>query len=415
MISIDKHEHSDGIESFSIRLEKPLIKKLKKMEDDWHKQLLEAMPILKNAAYTISPYTCDVIKESIYPEARAKFEEKTGVAVEEIDKKVIAVLYKPVVWDTYYFISRNAKLVSPFLGGVYKKKGHVNLRWICTGSAVAERTLITTLINNGISDVRGVSTDISATSILLAAINLELMNVVLEKDIDVRVVFRKIPAELKNKKNTIVLQIDDALSSLKEESQIKGTKYHYDAFLADNALPYFSRDEGFKILQEAVRITNKPAVFQAFGINIGKLVEFPILVKVKEILNKNIISDTKIILDKLENQDGIKFPNGYRHKFFYNSNGVIVRMITEGAAEMFFWIGTLLRTFRIKEFFVFLRMITLATGLSKWSQISVTNTVDTYHDLLEIVQNLKVKVLDSPGEEIQWKDMIQSSFTVKIG
>lgn len=414
MLTINKYCNKDNTESFSVKFNPKTVARLKKEELRWNQYIKKGLPVLKDAAYTISPHTCDFIKKELYPIARREFEKVSGVLVEEIDKKVVAVLYKPIVWDTYFFISRNADLILPFLKQRYEKKKFLNLRWICTGAAVAERTLLTRLIQNGIKDLRGVSTDISATAILISAINLELMNIVLDSNLDIRIVFKGIPSEFREMKNTIVLQIDDALFSLSEEASTLEQNLKYDAFLADNALPYFKREEGKKILEKALKITEDESIFQSFGINIGKLVELPLLTKLKAILNKNIVDETEKILYEIESKNNISFPNEYRHKFSYNRKGVIDKIVTRGSAEIYSFMGTLLRAFRFGEFLLFYKMISLATGLSKWSKISLTNTVETFQDLKNLAVRYDNEIIDYPGEENQWQDMIQSSFTIKV-
>ena len=61
--------------------------------------------------------------------------------------------------------------------------------------------------------------------------------------------------------------------------------------------------------------------------------------------------------------------------------------------------GTLLRSLRFREFILFYKMITLATGLSKWSKVSMTNTADTYEDLKSLIVDYNHEVIDYPGEE----------------
>lgn len=409
MVSVKKYIHDDSLVSFSIELSQVLKDQIIQMESRWNKKILDNMPVFSNAGYTMSPELGDLIRKKIYPDVLGKFEEISGIKVEQIDNKVMNVLYRVTIWDTYQLISRNAKIATSLLKDNYEKRGFLRLRWICTGAGVAERTILSMLYRAGVKDVSGITTDISAAAILLATINLEIMNAVLGSSFINRIVFKDIPKDLKVNSNTIILQIDDAISSTEKEAETiaDDENLKYDAYLADNALPYFSRDDGKKLLSNAVKITTKNGVFQALGLNENMKVVIPLTTKIAEIFRKDIVSEFNEILgDK-------KYPNEYRHKYTYK-NGLVVRVISEGAAQTFGWLKKMLFGFEIGSFLKFMKMISIGTSLSKWGRFVYMNTAHSYVDLLELLGNKQFEVLDNPGTEEEWRDMVLSTFTVKL-
>jgi len=409
MVSVKKYAHDGNLNSFSIELSEPLKEQIVQMETQWNVRILENMPVFQNAGYTMSPELGDLIRKKIYPDVLSKFEEVSGIKVEQIDNKVMNVLYRVTIWDTYQLISRNAKIATSLLNDNYGKRGFLRLRWICTGAGVAERTIISMLHRSGVKDIRGTTTDISAAAIILATINLEIMNVILGSSFVNRIVFKDIPHDLEIQPNTIILQIDDAISSTEKEVDIiNGNEdLKYDAYLADNALPYFGREDSKKLLASSVKITTKNAVFQALGLNENMKVVIPLTTKIAEIFRKDIVKEFNEILgDK-------KYPNDYRHKYVYK-NGIVVRVISEGAAQTFGWLKKMLFSFEIGRFLKFMKMISIGTSLSKWGRFVYTNTADSYKDLLELLNDRQVEIFDDPGEEEEWRDMVLSTFTVKL-
>lgn len=409
MVEVVKHIHEKGIFSFSVKIDDDLKKQIEEIEKAWNLKLLENMPVFTEAGYTMSPELGDLIKKKIYPHVLEEFEKISEIKVEQIDDKVMNVLYRVTIWDTYQLISRNAKLAIPYLKGNFEKKGFLRLRWICTGAGVAERTIISKLYVEGISDIRGMTTDISAAAILLATINLEIMNIVLGSKFSNRIVFKEVPNELQNQPNTIILQIDDALLSFdREVAKIsEDPSLKYDAFLADNALPYFSREDGKKLLSDALKITTDDAFFQALGLNKGMKVVIPLTTKIAEIFRKDIVKEFNEILgDK-------KYPNDYRHRYEYK-DGVVVRVISDGAAQTFGWLKKMLFSFDIPSFLKFMKMISIGTSLSKWGRFVYTNTNESFNDLLEMIDDGDVNIIDHPGTDEEWKDMVLSTFTIKL-
>ena len=409
MVEVIKHNHPNNTFSFSVKLSDELKKQILEIEKSWNIKLLENMSVFKDAGYTMSPELGDLIKKQIYPKVLEDFEKKLEIKVEQIDDKVMNVLYRVTIWDTYQLISRNAKLATPHLKNNFEKRGFLRLRWICTGAGVAERTIISNLYKAGVTDIRGMTTDISAAAILLATINMEIMNIVLGSNFSNRIVFKEVPDELRKQPNTIILQIDDAIVSFeKEVTKIaEDSSLKYDAFLADNALPYFSREDGKKILSNALKITTADAVFQALGLNKGMKVSIPLTTKISEIFRKDIVSEFNEILgDK-------KYPNEYRHKYEYK-DGVVVRVISDGAAQTFGWLKKMLFSFDLPSFLKFMKMISIGTSLSKWGRFVYTNTKESYDDLLAMIDDTKVNIIDHPGTDKEWQDMVLSAFTIKL-
>jgi len=382
-VIVNKYQESDNSFSYEIKFDSELSENIRSLQNVWKKEIADNNPSAVGAPYFMSPMVGELISDVIYPRCKEQFQK--------ISQKMIAKIF-----------SERAEL-----------EKQVNLRWICTGAGVAERSLITLLrAHHGFDDVRGISTDISAAAILVAACNLEMMNIESESSlIDVRIVFGTIPTSLQNKANTIILQIDDAVISLERDIE---DGLRYDAFLADNALPYFTREEGNEILSSAVKLVNNKGIIQALGLNKNMFVKIPLGNKLKAILNKKIKQQYNMLMDEKQKKIGKEYQHGYRHIYIKNNQGVIIQVISEGAIEMFSWIRTYLSKLNLDYAMKLMKMVTIGTGLSSWGKYVQTNTIESYQDLLKLLANTNYTVVDHPGDDADWQDMVLSTFTVLV-
>jgi len=412
-VIVNKYQESDNSFSYEIKFDSELSENIRSLQNVWKKEIADNNPSAVGAPYFMSPMVGELISDVIYPRCKEQFQKISQKMIEQIDTKVVSVLYRVTVWDTYKLISRNAKMIAKIFSERAELEKQVNLRWICTGAGVAERSLITLLrAHHGFDDVRGISTDISAAAILVAACNLEMMNIESESSlIDVRIVFGTIPTSLQNKANTIILQIDDAVISLERDIE---DGLRYDAFLADNALPYFTREEGNEILSSAVKLVNNKGIIQALGLNKNMFVKIPLGNKIKAILNKKIKQQYNMLMDEKQKKIGKEYQHGYRHIYIKNNQGVIIQVISEGAIEMFSWIRTYLSKLNLDYAMKLMKMVTIGTGLSSWGKYVQTNTIESYQDLLKLLANTNYTVVDHPGDDADWQDMVLSTFTVLV-
>jgi len=412
-VIVNKFQESDAAFSYEIRFDSELAEKIRSLQNIWKKEIERNNPSAVGAPYFMSPMVGELISDEIFPRCKEQFQKISNKMIEQVDTKVVSVLYRVTVWDTYQLISRNAKIVTKIFEENSDLKNEVNLRWICTGAGVAERSLITLLKERGeYKDVRGVTTDISAAAILVAACNLEMMNIEDEKPlINVRIVFGSVPTSLRNRPNTLVLQIDDAVISLEREIE---DNIKYDAFLADNALPYFTREEGRAMLSSAVKLVKSKGIIQALGLNKNMFVKIPLTNKLKAIFNTNIKQEYNKLMDEKQKKLDKEYQHGYRHIYIKNKKGIIIQVISEGAIEMFSWIREYLTKFNLDYAMKLMKMVTIGTGLSSWGKYVQTNTVESYRDLLELLLNTNYSVIDCPGEDSDWKDMVLSTFTIVL-
>jgi len=188
----------------------------------------------------------------------------------------------------------------------------------------------------------------------------------------------------------------------------------YDAFLADNALPYFTREEGNEILSSAVKLVNNKGIIQALGLNKNMFVKIPLGNKIKAILNKKIKQQYNMLMDEKQKKIGKEYQHGYRHIYIKNNQGVIIQVISEGAIEMFSWIRTYLSKLNLDYAMKLMKMVTIGTGLSSWGKYVQTNTIESYQDLLKLLANTNYTVVDHPGDDADWQDMVLSTFTVLV-
>lgn len=412
-VIVNKFQESDATFSYEIRFDSELAEKIRSLQNVWKREIEHNNPSAVGAPYFMSPMVGELISDEIFPRCKEQFQKISNKMIEQVDTKVVSVLYRVTVWDTYQLISRNAKIVTKIFEENSDLKNEVNLRWICTGAGVAERSLITLLKERGeYKDVRGVTTDISAAAILVAACNLEMMNIEDEKPlINVRIVFGSVPTSLRNRPNTLVLQIDDAVISLEREIE---DNIKYDAFLADNALPYFTREEGRAMLSSAVKLVKSKGIIQALGLNKNMFVKIPLTNKLKAIFNTNIKQEYNKLMDEKQKKLDKEYQHGYRHIYIKNKKGIIIQVISEGAIEMFSWIREYLTKFNLDYAMKLMKMVTIGTGLSSWGKYVQTNTVESYRDLLELLLNTNYSVIDCPGEDSDWKDMVLSTFTIVL-
>lgn len=401
----------DRINTYKLKFADDIRQHVLELQREWEPEVRQFNPEASDSPYFLSPKLGKFISSVLYRKYKDEFERLTGRQLDEVDQKVVHILYKVVVWDTYQLIARNAKIASDFLQGIAKDKKYVNLRWICTGAGVAERSLISQLRKDGVKDIRGVTTDICGAAIIVAAINLELMNIDLQDEpLDVRIVFGLVPESLRDKPNTIVLQIDDAYESLDRE---RG-HHKYDAFLADNALPYFPREVGKRLLSVGINILNTPGIVQALGLNRGMFVNIPLIIKLKQIFHKDIKAEYTRQIEEAESKRGRPFLHDYKHVYYKDNKGVITKVASYGAGDMFSWIKHYFSTLQIAKAFLLIKMINIGTGLSKWGKQILTNTNETFDDLEALLLEHKYEIIDSPGEKEDWEDNVMSSFSVTV-
>jgi hypothetical protein len=265
-----------------------------------------------------------------------------------------------------------------------------NVRSFFTGAAIAEKGFLMRANQVGVKNINLITTDNSEHSIAFAAANLSVWNATLAKEdkYDIKIVKGEIPAELYNKPKTIILQIEDAkIASEKENCKECG----WDMLLVDNGFPYVGTDFVETIVGNALENRASDGMLIAMlGLNERTKVEIPTIEKLKKIMNKDIIQDTKERLEK----DGHETPNGYTHLYNYKTdtkgNILIKDVYSYGGAKVYNEIKQLLVKGEIKLALRVLNSIKKATSLSSATTEIVTNPTESHEETIRQIESRKI-------------------------
>ena len=306
--------------------------------------------IAENYPYTMSPETTQLIAtgSEFIKNNMASF----GFTVNpwdtgrmEREPYVLGVLRRVCVTDTIEPIFDNTDKMANYLHQIANndKERILQIRSFFTGAGVAEKCLISRLHTKGLRNFNLISTDNSAESIAVAALNLQLWNSSLkpEDQYAIKIVDGDIPKDLYYSNRTIILQVGDALQC--SQNDIKA-KPMFDALLLDNGLPYLDRHYGNDLLLSVCKnMGNDGLIVAALGLDANIKVEIDTtyhLSMIFKALRTDLRKDPRI--------NSFQAPYDYPHyyEFISKEDGSILikKVVSDGAGRTYNWLALLLRT-----------------------------------------------------------------------
>lgn len=341
--------------------------------------------IAKDYPYTMSPETIKYIAHA--SELVKEQMSNMGLRINSWDNGlqnhepyVIGVLGKVCVPETIEPIFDNTDKIVHYLAGLHDNNdGRIfTIRSFFTGAAVAEKCLISRMYSEGMKNFNLISTDSSAESIAVAAVNLQLWNesLPLEDRYDIHIVDGKIPENLYSANRTIVLQVGDALLCSQDE------KTNFDALLLDHGLPYHPYDYGSKLVINICHNMGSDGLLIAIlGLDAKIKVEISILTHFQHIVKacfSDVTRDPRIGL--------FQAPYNYPHyyDFYVKEDGsiLITKVLSDGAGRTYNWCAKLLKN-NFPKLIKVLKTMKNATDLSRVKDAVITSPFKSHCDIVE--------------------------------
>ena len=361
--------------------------------------------IAENYPYTMSPETTQLIAtgSEFIKNNMASF----GFTVNpwdtgrmEREPYVLGVLRRVCVTDTIEPIFDNTDKMANYLHQIANndKERILQIRSFFTGAGVAEKCLISRLHTKGLRNFNLITTDNSAESIAVAALNLQLWNSSLkpEDQYAIKIVDGDIPKDLYYSNRTIILQVGDALQC--SQNDIKA-KPMFDALLLDNGLPYLDRHYGNDLLLSVCKnMGNDGLIVAALGLDANIKVEIDTtyhLSMIFKALRTDLRKDPRI--------NSFQAPYDYPHyyEFISKEDGSILikKVVSDGAGRTYNWLALLLRT-NPGKLVKILKTIKSATELSRVKDAVITTPFETHMQFVNhlLSQDLIFEEIEKPLE-----------------
>lgn len=376
----------NGDSAYELRLPQQFLKACleadRKWDIDFKKHISNDYP------YTMSPETTQYIAQA---NKSVKDQMSSyGFQIKSWDKGniehepyVMGVLRRVCVTDTIEPIFDNTDKIVAYLKDLVKNDPTrvLYVRSFFTGAGVAEKCLVTRLHAVGLKNFNLITTDNSAESIGVAAMNLQVWNDTLpqEERYRILIVNGKIKENLYFANRTIVLQVGDALECSEVEKTIKPK---FDALLLDNGLPYVDIEYGSSLLVSTCCNMGKDGLFiAALGIDANITVEIDTAFHLQMIVKgcrSDVRKDPRIGVF----QAPYNYPHYYEFVVNPDDNILIKKVISDGAGRTYNWLAVLLRT-DFPKLLKILKTIKSATNLSRVSDAVLTTPFDTHCSFIQ--------------------------------
>ncbi|MBP6976024.1 hypothetical protein KBB42_00280 [Candidatus Dojkabacteria bacterium] len=392
MVKLATQEFESGMKSYLVYVNPKFIQECYENDRSWDVDFRNNVG--PNYPYTMSPKTSELIA-SVSSELKNEM-SRVGFQIDpwkigaDEEPYVMGVLRRVMVTDTIEPIIGYTDEIVKYLETVKEKNPSkvLSIRSFFCGAAVADKCLMTRLAERGLS-ANLTTTDIAADSIAIAALNFSVWNELLPENdkYEIHIIKGSVPPELVSRDKTIVLQVEDAIAASEEEAKLP---LKFDALLLDNGLQYVSREFTEKLIDNVVKNVGDYGLYiGALGLDSHIKVEIPPIYHLRQIIDSRMRDLRKVYEKKAE----FKAPYDYAHKYHFNVNektGMILidRVVSDGAARMYTWLGKLLNSNK-KRFSEVMGAIKSATELSKANKVVETTPFD-YH-------NVMVKTIDTNG------------------
>lgn len=415
LISIDSES---GVKSYKVQISPEVAQQCLLYDREWDVDFRKY--IGPEYPYTMSPETTRVIAEASTDMKRYMLEKgfninKWEVGDQNKEPYVMSVLRRVCITDTIEPIIDNTDAMARYLETLSQNNPQrmLRIRSFFTGAAVAEKCLVARLHQLGVENFNLVTTDSSAESVAIAALNLSLWNELLpEKDrYDIRIVNGEVPEELYSKSKTIVLQVGDALGASENDSVHNPA---FDALLLDNGLPYVSSEFGSKLVSNVAKNMGKDGLYMAaLGLDEKIKVEIETSFHLRNII-KSMFTD----LSRDPKIGKFTAPYDYPHYYGFSvdkeGNILINQVLSKGAAKMYKWLGLLVRS-NMTKFKEVMAAIKSATELSRAKVSVVTPPFKSHVDITKTLteQGYSFEELERPleYEKFGWQKIGEDLYT----
>ena len=394
-------EYQSGLKSYFVQVSQSFVRKCHEYDQIWDNDFGGNVGF--DYPYTMSPKTSELIASASIglkvQMSNAGFHIDPWKIGSNEETYVFGVLRRIMVPDTIEPIIGYTDEIVKHLIKIKEKDAHkvVSIRSFFCGAAVADKCLIARLFKKGIYG-NLIATDIAADSIAIAVLNFTIWNESLPENekYEIHVVKGAIPRDFYFRDKTIVLQVENALTASKDETNLP---VKFDALLLDNGLQYVSKEFTETLLKNVlVNIGEHGVYIGALGLDSDIKVEISALYHLSQIFISRIRNLRKAYKRKAIFEAPYDYPHKYHFSIEKDSNVILIkRVISDGAAKMYTWLGKLLFSNRAM-FFEVMGAIKSATELSKANKV-VKTTPFNYHNVMVDTINIagfKAKVLEIP-------------------
>lgn len=409
MVDLVEESYENGLSSYRIRINPEFVQECYTYDQAWDEEYKKF--IAHDYPYTMSPETTRLIamvstelKEKMHD---AGFELEHWLKLSENEPYVMGVLRRVMVTDTIEPIIGYTDEMANHLSKLKSKSPDklLHIRSFFSGASVADKCLIARLYQMGVS-ANLLATDLSADSVAVGALNLEVWNQMLpEQDrYEIHMIHGDVPKELSNRENTIIFQVGDAITTSQTDSS-NSTKF--DALLIDNGLQYIDRNSTKEIVSNVLQNKGEDGLYiGTLGLDSDIRVSLSPVVHGAEILKaylgKNL---SKEYSKKYFPHTPYNYPHRYSFSVGEENQILITKVISDGAARMYSWLAHLLKTNRAL-FGEVMKAIKSATDLSKVSIEVETSPFDYHQAILDAIDSnhMVASILEKPlnYEDFGW-------------
>jgi len=433
-VNLIAQDSEEGIQTYKVEVSPEVAEQCRRFDKEWDLDFRKF--IGPEYPYTMSPQTTRIIAE-VSKEIKQKMLDngfdidRWEVGDKETEPYVMGVLRRVCVPDTFEPIFDNTDKMARHLESIQEKDPSrtLHIRSFFTGAGVAEKCLVARLDQYKVKNFNLISTDVSAESIAIAALNLSVWNELLpaQERYDIRIVKGDIPQSLYSQSRTIILQVDDARAASRDESENKPS---YDALLLDNGLPYVEAAFGSELVSNVAKNMGKDGLYVAtLGLDAKIKVEISLGFHIENIMKKFLFG-----IDISNDKRIKKFTAPYEYPHFYGfkrynttkldestgevetikGNILINKVLSKGAGKTYNWLGTLFGT-DLKKFKEVMGAIKSATSLSRAKNAVVTTPFESHVELVNTLnaQGYKFDEIERPleFEKFGWQQTGEDSYT----
>jgi hypothetical protein len=395
-------ETVDDKEVLSINLPERFFPKIEQWQNEWREEFDRRIPQPEDYAYVLHPKTSGLMK-ALFPYYAEIYENHIPdlrTSSEWAEGKTHDVGQRVFVPDAYWLVSTNAKIVAEKAGSM--EKDHVRVRSLFGGAGVYERSVFEFLEDP--SNISLLTTDVNPYSCLRIGLNMALYNVGKpeSRKISNYIVNGTVPAELLERKGCCVVQISEALESMRNQHD------DCDIFTVDNGLPYIDQVDAYEIL--ALGIETGAKMIQFLDLNKVRVKVSP-LFQVSNILRGSNAARFEEILAQEDKVSGGNYPFEYRHKYVFGKDGLITEVYTPQGAALLDWIHDLIFSGNIPLALNLIKKIKVATGLSDLSAY-IKSTMRSIIGSDDVLANREVETIRR--QDPSWTEPVVLSTTTVV-
>lgn len=389
-VFIEENIYEGGLKSYSLKLSSKFLDSCDIYDREWDETYRKF--VASEFPYTMSPKTTKMIA-ALSTFLKRKMESK-GFHIDpwRVDSAeepyVVNVLSKVMATEPIEPIIHYTKEVALHIKSLREKTENAPIvaRSFFSGACVADKCLLASLYNMG-EYVNLITSDASADSIAIGALNLEVWNQNLPEGqrYEIYIVNGKIPKELLTKERTVILQVFEAMKASKEDSLLS---LKYDVLMIDNGLQYVTQNYTEELVANCLENINDKGLYIAvLGSDAGIKVEFSTSFHILNILKAIFVKDLRKSFVK---DYEFTSPYGVSHKYIFEKKDdgtiLITGMKTEGTARMYNWLAYLILHDR-KRLQEVMKAIKSSTELSRANYSVETSPFDYHQSIIKAIKS----------------------------